>query len=238
MRINNEDSVYGAGEAFVIHHGIVRDVVQQEAEWNGGVGGCANVYANIVLTLPVHASYYTYQLKLMFIDSTTHPRTITDLVPLQLYTTPSSPIVQTENGTAGSSPIVANGTGTFRDYSGTGSTKHHWSQIISPGSGNGAGIMFTDSANQRLYFFDSIAGGSTGALNVSSTAKTIELAPVTSLRSVPNYNTPSGADVVWYGAVVTFDASMIPIYDYNGGSPIGLWMLIENPPTATVTAER
>ncbi len=33
MRINNENSVYGAGEAYVIHHGVVRDIVQQEAEW-------------------------------------------------------------------------------------------------------------------------------------------------------------------------------------------------------------
>ena len=243
MRINNEGSVYGAGEAAVIHHGIVRDVVQQEAEWGtagsgGGADGCPNIYANIVLTLPAGASYYTYQLKLMFIDSSTNPRTITDFVPLQLYTSPSSPIAQTENGTIGSSPRVANGTGTFRDDSGSGSTKHHWSQIINTGTGVGAGIMFTELANQRLYFFDSIAGGSTGALNVSSTAKTIELAPVTSLHTVSNYNTPSGAEVTWYGAVATFDGSTSPIYDFNDGSPVGLWMLIEYLPMATVTAER
>ena len=98
--------------------------------------------------------------------------------------------------------------------------------------------MFTDLANQRLYFFDSIAGGSTGALNVSSTAKTIELAPVTSLRTVSNYNTPSGAEVTWYGAVATFDGSTSPIYNFNGGSPTGLWMLTEYLPMATVTAKR
>ena len=34
MRINQETSTYGAGLSYVIHHGIVRDVVQQEAEWN------------------------------------------------------------------------------------------------------------------------------------------------------------------------------------------------------------
>jgi hypothetical protein len=238
MRINNEDSIYGAGEAIVIHHGIVRDVVQQEAEWEGGADGCPNIYANIVLTLPAGASYYTYQLKLMFIDSSTQTRTITDLVPLQLSTSPSSPIAQTENGTIGSTPRVANGTGTFRDYSGSGSTKHQWSQIMNNVTGVGAGIMFTTLANQQLYFFDSIAGGSTGALNVSSTARTIELAPVTSLHAVSNYNTPSGAEVTWYGAVATFDGSTSPIYDFNNGSPLGLWMLIENLPMATVTAER
>ena len=238
MRINNENSVYGAGEAFVIHHGIVRDVMQQEAEWGGGADGCWNIYANIVLTLPAGASYYTYQLKLMFIDSSTHPRTITDLVPLQLSTSPSSPIAQTENGTIGVTPRVTNGTGTFRDYSGSGSTKHHWSQIINNVTGVGAGIMFTDLANQRLYFFDSVAGGATGALNVSSTARTIELAPVTSLRTVSNYNTPSGAQITWYGAVATFDGSTSPIYNFNGGSPTGLWMLTEYLPMATVTAKR
>ena len=36
MRINTEASTYGAGVAYVIHHGVVRDVVQQEAEWNSG----------------------------------------------------------------------------------------------------------------------------------------------------------------------------------------------------------
>ena len=36
--------------------------------------------------------------------------------------------------------------------------------------------MFTDSANDMLYFFDAIAGNNTGALRVSnSTSSTIEL---------------------------------------------------------------
>ena len=54
MRINQEASVYGAGAAYVIHHGIVRDVIQQEAEWgtgwfrDGGADGIPNLYANIV----------------------------------------------------------------------------------------------------------------------------------------------------------------------------------------------
>ena len=39
MRINQENSTYGAGVAYVIHHGIVRDVVQQEAEWGTGGSG-------------------------------------------------------------------------------------------------------------------------------------------------------------------------------------------------------
>ena len=104
MRINTENSTYGAGLAYVIHNGIVRDIVQQEAEWGtggSGVGGadnCPNVYANIVLTLPANATYYTYQLRLMFINST-QPRTITDLCPIELTTSLSSLQLQTENGT-------------------------------------------------------------------------------------------------------------------------------------------
>lgn len=81
MRINGKYPTYGAGEACVISHGVVRDIVQQEAEWSNGVDNCANVYSNIVLTLPAGASYYTYQLKLTFIDSTGHTRTITDQFP-------------------------------------------------------------------------------------------------------------------------------------------------------------
>jgi hypothetical protein len=41
--------------------------VEQEAEWNNGPTDCPNLYANIVLTLPANATYYTYQLRIMFI---------------------------------------------------------------------------------------------------------------------------------------------------------------------------
>jgi hypothetical protein len=236
MRINTENSTYGAGEAFVIHHGIVRDVVQQEAEWGGALGGggaynCSNLYANIVLTLPATASYYTYQLRLMFTDSPANPRTITDLCPIQLSSPTGSPQIMTENGTAGNTPIVVNGTGTFRNYG--SQTAHHWSQFIS--GQNGAGIMFTGSANQQLYAFDSMAGGATGALNVNNASKTIELAPVTSLRQVSSFTTPM--DITWHGAVATFDATTTPIYKLDAGKAIGLWILAEYQPQITVTAE-
>ena len=69
MRINTNASTYGAGSAFVIVNGVVRDIIQQEAEWINGVGAvilpngsvlpptCRTIYANIVLTLPADASY-------------------------------------------------------------------------------------------------------------------------------------------------------------------------------------
>jgi hypothetical protein len=225
MRINGEDSVYGAGAAYVINHGVVRDIVQQEAEWNSGAYHCPNLYANIVLTLPAGTTYYTYQLRLMFIDSQ-QPRTITDLSPLQL--TSSYSTIQTEDGAT-----VASGSGTFYNSSSPW-TPHHWSQMSSSTSNTrGAGIMFTDNTNQMLYRFDSIAGHATGALrtNAGSYTRTIDFLPVTS--SYPA-SFQYALDVTWHGAVVTFD-NTTPIYQTSDGS--GLWILAECPPTIAVTAE-
>ena len=36
---------YGSGFAFIhIQHGVVRDIVQEEAEWGNGPTNCPNVY--------------------------------------------------------------------------------------------------------------------------------------------------------------------------------------------------
>jgi hypothetical protein len=232
MRINDEESVYGAGAAYVVHHGVVRDIVQQEAEWGtadggGGAYNCPNLYANIVITLPANATYYTYQLRLMFIDSA-QSRSITDLCPISFTVSPSSPTAMTENGTASGFPIVTNGTGTFYNYTAGSWTAHHWSQLIS--GSRGAGIMFTDSANQRLYAFDSIAGSAVGALDIYTPSKTIELLPVA--RNSASFT--NAWDITWHGAVVTFDGTT-PIYQSSDQS--GLWILVEYPPTITVIAE-
>jgi len=138
----------------------------------------------------------------------------------------------TENGTANGFPIVANGTGTFYNYTSSGWTPHHWSQIIT--GTRGAGIMFTDTANQRLYAFDSVApnpGTPTGALNATDTTNgLIQLLPVT-LRQV---QFTYALDITWHGAVVTFDGTT-PIYRTSDQS--GLWILVEYSPTVTVTTE-
>jgi len=224
MRINSEESVYGAGAAYVIHHGVVRDIIQQEAEWSTGAVNCPNVYANIVIILPANVTYYTYQLRLMFIAST-QSRTITDLCPIRVSTGLSSTTIQTENGTANGFPIVTTGTGTFYAYSGSYST-HHWSQITT--GTKGTGIMFTNIANQMLYIFDTTTPGTpTGALKTS--AGLIELLPVT-LRQV---QFTYAMDVSWRGAVVTFDGTA-PIYKASDQS--GLWMLVEYPLKVMVTA--
>jgi hypothetical protein len=229
MRINMENDTTDPELAYVIYNGVVRDIVQGEAEWSGGADNCPNVYSNIVITLPANVTYYTYQLRLMFINSG-QPRTITDLCPIQLSTNLTSIQTMTENGTASGYPVVANGTGTFSNYTSSGWTAHHWSQIIT--GTKGAGIMFTDTANQRLYAFDSTSPGTaTGALKASTTGNgLIQFVPVT-LRQV---QFTYAMDITWYGAVVTFDGTA-PIYQTSDAS--GLWILVEYPPTITVTAE-
>ena len=227
MRINNQDSTYGSGQAYAIHHGIVRDIVHTEAEWGNGITGCPNVYSHIVLTLPANATYYTYQLRLMFMNSQLD-RTITSLRPIRITPSVSGGQQQTENGTLSGYPTVSSSTGTFYNYS-TSTWAHHWSQYIS--GTRGAGIMFTDDANKMLYAFDTIAGGKTGALRVNSD-RSIELLPVIRFQVQFKY----ALDVTWYGAVVTFDART-PIYEVVGGKQTGLWVTVEYPPRITVTTE-
>jgi hypothetical protein len=230
MRINMENDTTDPELAYVIVNGVVRDIVQGEAEWSGGAYNCPNVYSNIVITLPATVTYYTYQLRLMFINSA-QQRTITDLCPIQLSTNLTSIQTMTENGTASGYPIVANGTGTFSNYTSGGWTPHHWSQTIM--GTRGAGIMFTNTANQRLYAFDSTPPETaTGALKASTTGNgLIQFVPVT-LRQV---QFTYAMDITWHGAVVTFD-NTTPIYT-TAGTPTGLWILAEYPPTITVTAE-
>jgi hypothetical protein len=225
MRINNEWSIYGSDPAYVIHHGIVRDILHQEAEWSGGVDNAPNLYAHIVITFPANATYFTYQLRLMFIQSQ-QSRNIADLCPLRLTTTTGLP--QTENGTQNGYPTLSSITGTFYNLSSIWA--HHWSQFIS--GTRGAGIMFTDSANYRLYNFDN-ATAKTGALKVSnSTGRAIELLPITLASKSFTY----ALDITWNGAVVTFD-NTTPIYREVSGQKTGLWITVECPPAITVSTE-
>lgn len=225
IRINNKVAHYGHSEpTYAITNGTVRAVIHHEVEWSGGIPNCPNVYAHIVLTLPANATYYTYQLRLMFVESQLD-RTITDLCPIEVTVSTGQP--QTENGTASGYPIVSSATGLFYNFSAS-SWAHHWSQFIS--GTKGAGIMFTGSANQMLYIFDTTEN-KTGALKVSnSTDKTIELLPV----AMSQVNFISALDVIWHGAVVTFDGTT-PIYKEENGT--GLWIIVEYPPTITVTTE-
>jgi hypothetical protein len=220
MRINGEEDDTNPELSYVIWNGVVRDVVLEEPEFSDGVANCPNVYASVVVTFPAHATYFTYRASLMFINSAL-ARTITDLCPISLTCNVGS--LQTENGTVLGDPIVANGSGTFGS---SGIWGHHWSQFTD--GSNGAGVMFTNSSNQMLYFFESMAPSNLrGALKVDSSADTIEVLPVT-LNSI---SFQSALSIAWTGAVVTFDDSL-PIY--AGPNQSGLWVLAELPPTITI----
>ncbi len=213
LRLNNEEPVFGSSPAYVIYNGIVRDIVQQEPEYGGGVPDSPNFYSQVVLTLPANATYYTYTARTIFVNSSIS-RTVSDLSAIQLSNLPSGTQL-TENGTAGGYPETSTSTGLFcNDVN----WDHHWSQFISGDSG--AGLMFTDTDNQKLYIFDSIAGNTTGALSVSSSY--IELNPVE--RYDANFTYP--LDVTWNGAVVTFEGEPI----YSSVDDVGLWVMVEDPP--------
>ncbi len=226
MRINEEEPTYGADPAFIIINGIVRDIVQQEAEWSGGINDpeCPNIYSHIVLTLPANATYYTYTLRTIFINSI-QSRTITDLSIIQLSVEEGQAL--TENGISGGMPVTSDESGLFYNFTSfeTG-WAHHWSEFVSTDSGGG--IMFPDSSNLKLYAFDSIAGDKTGALNVISGSRTIEFNPVA--RFDTSFTYP--LDVTWHGAVVTSNGE--PIYPNSGGN-IGLWVIVEYPPTIEIS---
>jgi len=219
MRINNVMPVYGASVAYVIYNGTVRDILQQESEWSSGIPNSPNLYSHVVLTFPANAPYYTYAARTIFVDSL-KDRNVTDLSAIQLSVTIGTPL--TENGTTIEGyPETSNSIGIFYNSSSTGGA-HHWSQFISGNSG--AGLMFTDTDNQNLYVFDTIAGDNTGALNVTDSS--IEFNPVE--RYPADFTYP--LDVTWKGAVVTFEGE--PIYPSSGYN--GLWVMVEHPPSVTV----
>jgi len=237
MRINEDyEPTYGADPAYVIYNGIVRDIIQQEAEWSGGVPNCPNVYSQIVLTLPANATYYTYALRTIFVDSSgVNPaRTLNELSVLELSIYPGESGTGeciTEDGiNATGFPIPSYLEGLFYNSSSATGWAHHWSEFL---KGNkGAGIMFTNNSNFNLYTFDSIAGYKTGALDVdkqtSNTIGHIEVNPVE--RYQASFINP--LDVTWHGAVVTFEDA--PIYPSSGGN-IGLWVIVEHPPIIAVS---
>lgn len=227
MRVNAQEDGTDPELTYVIYNGTIRDIVLGEAEFSGGIPNCPNTYTNVVITLPANVTYYTYQLRLMYINST-QARAISDLCPIRVSTNISPVQTQTENGTLIGFPILQNGTGTFLNATSGNWTAHHFSQFISD-NGKGAGIMFSDAANQKLYAFDSIAGSSTGALKVNSAL--IELLPVSAAQASFKYP----FDITWQGAVVTFDGTTPVCSLYDGTTPTGLWILSEYPPTLTVT---
>jgi hypothetical protein len=170
----------------------------------------------------------------MFINSA-QSRTITDFSPIKMVPTNTTIQTQTENSTLiDYFPIIQNGAGIFSNYAANGvGTTHHFSQFVASDTGKGSGIMFTDKDTQRLYTFNSIAGQSTGALNVAVSSPLIELVPVDLVQVQFTY----AYDITWCGAVATFDGTTPICSLYDGTTPTGLFLLAEAPPTLTLTAK-
>ena len=224
MRINNYYPVYGSSPAYVIHHGIVRDIIQQEAEWSGGAPNSPNVYSQMYFTLPANATYYTYALRTVFVESV-QSRSLTDLTAIRVQI--SGGQQRTENGTSSGYPISSTASGVFYNFTSfPNGWAHHWSEFISGSSGSG--VMFTDAGNRRLYALDGIAGQATGGVNVIGASRIIEVSPVG--RSQYPAAFTRALDLVWHGAVVTFNNE--PIYPTTGN--IGLWVIVEYPPVVAV----
>ncbi|MCS7124398.1 MAG: hypothetical protein NZ932_03150, partial [Candidatus Bathyarchaeota archaeon] len=156
MRVNSQYDNTDPEWAYTIYNGVVRDIIHGEPEYSGGVSNCYNFYAHVVITLPANTTYYTYQLRLIFLRSTDRPRTITDLCPIRVRTTAGDSFsALTENGTLGLYPRVSTATGDFYNMSNV--WQHRWSQLRSQSLNRGFGIMFPDNSNFRLYYFDSMA---------------------------------------------------------------------------------
>lgn len=238
-RINSEPSHYGSDVSYVIHHGVVRDIVQTEPEWRGGAGGtyttctCPDLYAHIVITLPANATYFTYTSRIIFLNSTQPTRKLSDLSILSLVATGLSTANRyqlTENG----SQVSAN-TGLFYNYTGP-EWAHHWSQTAGSPSlspANGTGVIFNDNTNLQMYSFDN-ATSKSGGLNVSSSDKTIELMPVKRYQTTDFH--AQLLYLTWTCAIVTFDQTT-PIYAEVSGVKSGLWITVEYPPVVAISGE-
>jgi hypothetical protein len=96
---------------------------------------------------------------------------ITNLTPITISSDWKANLqLLTENGTSNGIPVAVEtyvGSCSFYNFS-DGKWQHHWTQYNYT-SNAGAGIMFNDLNNLKLYLFDSFIGQNTGTLNVATT---------------------------------------------------------------------
>jgi hypothetical protein len=94
-----------------------------------GVPNSPNVYSQMYFTLPANATYYTYALRTVFVDSL-QSRSLTDLCAIRV--TVSGGQQRTENGTSGGYPISSAASGLFYNFTSIqNGWAHHWSEFIS-----------------------------------------------------------------------------------------------------------
>jgi hypothetical protein len=180
------------------------------------------------LTFPANTTYYTYALRLIFVNASTCPenRVITNLTPITISSDWKANLqLLTENGTSNGIPVAVEtyvGSYSFYNFS-DGKWQHHWTQYNYTSSA-GAGIMFNDLNNLKLYLFDSFIGQSTGALRVTTTQRLQWITP----KTVYNKCGESGGNVATYsidGSVSTYwrhDSTCYHWIIYDLGEPMNI----------------
>ena len=174
-------------------------------------------------------TYYTYALRTIFVTDVT--RNLDELSVLQLLIdtgVSGTGELLTEDGIDGTDlPLTSNLENEFYNFT---YWEHHWSEFMH--GTKGAGVMFTDSSNFKLYTFDN-ATIKTGALVVEKQQLDdsdgyIKVNPIEQSLSSVTFGTSK--DVTWHGAVVTFNGEPI----YRSSDDGGLWVMVEHPPIVTV----
>ena len=227
----NKFPVYGSDLSYVIINGVVRDIIQQEPEFSGGISGTSDTLTHIVITLPAGTTYYTYKLRALFL-ATTQPRTLTELSVLSIdpWTSIDAYTKRTENGVDGSNnptiPLPAPGTANYYGRN-DGAGVHRWSELIDANN-RGAGILMHNSALDKLYEFDYIAPTAYRGYVWNDGTK-IEINPVKN-GSPATFQTRT--DLTLNGAIVLFDgtASTSPIFGRSTDSN-GLSLMADKPPS-------
>jgi hypothetical protein len=225
LRVNGESPIYGSLPSYTIHHGIVRDLIQQEPEWSGGVTLSPDFYGQIVLTLPAMTSYYTYRARIMFVQTSAN-RDLSELSVIQVKA-PSGSQLSEDGFTAG---LPTTSTSALL-YDGGTTHQHQWSEYIS--NNRGVGVMMRSRYNDLLYTFDDVIGQNTGAISIDTGNRKIELNPIERF-SVDDFQ--RSFDRTWVGAVTNFGSgtAVETIYPTSGGTS-GLWIMVELPPSVTIS---
>jgi hypothetical protein len=235
-RVNSKYPTYGSQLSYTIHHGVVRDIIQQEPEWSGGVTSSPDFYGLIVLTIPANTNYYTFRTRIIYV-TTNQARDLSDLSIIQL----KAPTVTgtynqlTEDGVSSGKPQTSGGT---LFYDGGTAHQHQWSEYIST-SDRGTGVIMRSNFNNALYIFDNVnAYAARGAISIDTTNQKIELNPIAPARAFPVNGFKQSADISWVGAIINFSSGVAVDTIYPSpfiGGNVGLWVLVEYPPNVSIS---
>jgi hypothetical protein len=85
--------------------------------------------------------------------------------------------------------------------------------------------------NDLIYAFDNVIGQHTGSISLNPSQMNIEIDPIKRF-AVTGFS--QSLDVTWVGGVVNFNSGSPADSIYpNSSGTLGLWVLVESPPTVT-----